>query len=393
MGHRASRPSGAELEAQIAMLPPPRYEPDFWMASCCSCGTMTSFNSQLVFFQPDCRLICFKHTACKMVTAAHREMFIHMPAATFKIAAQRDVESRVPCTVVVNRPDTSMSLPFVPQCWLVQLPEMINAPSLPQELNGRSVAIWVHGFRQKYLRVVSVANHLYRSLDGKSDPRPVVVAFLWPCSSGKMEYRKARKRADQAASELTRLLELLSARGCFITIVAHSLGCRVALKALLKTSDVENSHHVCSHLFLLAAAVQASALAPSGEFPRTRISAQEITAMYTVQDRVLRSYFGTGENVANLLSFHFRDVRRKVAAIGLDGVATPLPAQCSSINQSDAVGGHNPNIWLMSPEVMGYIISAVQRHSPQGWNPCASHLWPALADAYPACDDDDNKRK
>jgi len=205
-----------------------------------------------------------------------------------------------------------------------------------------------------------------------------------------MEYRKARRSADQAASELTRLLELLSARGCFITIAAHSLGCRVALQALLKTSDVENGHHVCSHLFLLAAAVQANALAPSGEFPRTRVSAQEITAMYTVQDKVLRGYFGAGENVANLLGCHFRDVHRKVAAIGLDGVATPIPAKCSSINQSDAVCGHNPNIWLMSPDVMGYIMSAVRRHSPDGWNPHANCLWPDLVGAYPDSDDDDS---
>lgn len=70
---------------------------------------------------------------------------------------------------------------------------------------------------------------------GEDEDAPIIMGFVWPCHNKTTAYRKARDKADRAGAVLRPLLQALSARGNNTLIVAHSMGSRVALTALMET--------------------------------------------------------------------------------------------------------------------------------------------------------------
>jgi hypothetical protein len=71
--------------------------------------------------------------------------------------------------------------------------------------------------------------------DTEDDPdAPVVMGFIWPCHYKPTAYSKARIKADRAGKILRPILQMLRDRGNTTLIVAHSMGSRVALTALLE---------------------------------------------------------------------------------------------------------------------------------------------------------------
>merc|ERR1719401_1881207 len=99
--------------------------------------------------------------------------------------------------------------------------------------------------------------------------------------------------ALDASVRLSWLINALQAAQCQIVIIAHSLGARVSLRALL---DLTNR---IQHLVLLAPAVSNQALcADGGEFPRSRVAAENITICWSSRDNVLNSaVYGLGEKM------------------------------------------------------------------------------------------------
>lgn len=184
-----------------------------------------------------------------------------------------------------------------------------------------------------------------------------MVAFLWPSQKQKAAYVRARGDALRAAPLLAQLLCSLRAAGCQATMAAHSLGCRVALAALLRatTAEAEADQHLCTHLVLLGAAVPADALAAGGDFPRGRLAAAAVTVFFSAHDSVLRSYFPLGEAASGRLGGL---LGLGSPAMGLGGVLEPLPAGCASIDVSATVREHNPNLWLLSATVRDHIAAA-----------------------------------
>ena len=69
---------------------------------------------------------------------------------------------------------------------------------------------------------------------GNDEDAPIIMGFVWPCHNKTTAYRKARDKAARAGEVLRPLLETLSARGNTVLLVAHSMGARVALTALLE---------------------------------------------------------------------------------------------------------------------------------------------------------------
>ena len=69
---------------------------------------------------------------------------------------------------------------------------------------------------------------------GDDEDAPIVMGFVWPCHNKTTAYRKARDKAARAGEVLRPLLETLAARGNTTLLVAHSMGARVALTALLE---------------------------------------------------------------------------------------------------------------------------------------------------------------
>eukprot|EP00324_Dicrateria_rotunda_P009633 CAMPEP_0206175742 /NCGR_PEP_ID=MMETSP1474-20131121/55918_1 /ASSEMBLY_ACC=CAM_ASM_001110 /TAXON_ID=97495 /ORGANISM="Imantonia sp., Strain RCC918" /LENGTH=107 /DNA_ID=CAMNT_0053586219 /DNA_START=20 /DNA_END=339 /DNA_ORIENTATION=- len=101
-----------------------------------------------------------------------------------------------PPTLVVNRPRCVIALPHVPTAWAVTEGNVeALADDIPPMLHGRSIIVWVHGFRQRYFRVIGLASHLAHRLaatPADAGQAPTVLAFLWPCHKKRAAYARAR---------------------------------------------------------------------------------------------------------------------------------------------------------------------------------------------------------
>ena len=217
-----------------------------------------------------------------------------------------------------------------------------------------------------------------------------VLAFVWPCRGSKAKYAQARADAMRAAPRLHAALCALRAASCDVTVVAHSLGARVALQAVL----LEHAPARCmagtaalpapplvQALVLIGAAVDAASLGPGREFDRSLLSVNRLVVLYSRHDDILRSSFPLGEalsgagvgkqalglvgaiGLAGIFSAAV-DVRvdaRVDARIGDGGSDARLSEASSGIANVDvsaSVGAHGPNVWLLSPPVMAAIAPA-----------------------------------
>ena len=345
-----------------------------------------------------------------------------------------------PPTVVVNKPSLEVgTIPRVPSC--IALPLADAAQEMPQVLHtARRIFVYVHGFRQGFQRVINVASHLalrvgidthdgatYGTDEGGGS---AVIAFLWPSHKRKFAYSLARSDAREAGLRLRLVLESLMARGSThsasgptdleVVVVAHSMGCRVALHALLddeqapagfkpagmggkpvgtgggaSASNPNAAPHghppLCSRLVLLGAAVDANVLAPSGEFPRSRLRVgREVIAAYSQHDETLSNYFWFGElasggglwsSALGLVGVRGIAERGGDAAAGGSGNGSGGDSDSgvllTSADMSESVGGHNPNLWLKSAAVLALIdrgsdappIKSVPPGAPDGVSP------------------------
>merc|ERR1719375_332397 len=133
--------------------------------------------------------------------------------------------------------DESVSLPYVRRCWCLDAPHGRDVSQLPASLRGRRVVVFVHGFGQGFHQIVNASRQLRQHLQAAGGcgrgASTAVLAFAWPSHKGKASYARARGDADLAAKRFATVLSVLAALGCSVTVVAHSLGCRVALSALL----------------------------------------------------------------------------------------------------------------------------------------------------------------
>ena len=143
---------------------------------------------------------------------------------------------------------------------------------LPGDLQGRPLVLFVHGFRSSRRRVVKACWAL-RRLTEQISGRIAVLSFLWPSHRSHKSYGKARRDASEAAGFLARLLRRLKQHGCSVHLVAHSLGCRVALKALREAQ--------VAYLALLGAAVSDDCLSVKGEFVESRLAAAQLDVFFS----------------------------------------------------------------------------------------------------------------
>jgi len=210
-------------------------------------------------------------------------------------------------------------------------------------------------------RIQAVASHLHNRLSGLLDPaasdaasatKPLwaVMSFIWPGHVNKAAYMRAKGKTEAAGAHLALLVNLLHARGQMVVVLAHSMGCRVALNA------VKGLEPPVSRLILLGAALHSDAL--STDFNRSTLGADRITVYYSAHDEALSGGFSVGEALSGEVC--------RVGALGLVGVDTlgGIPDGVESIDLTDQVSGHNPNLWLMSPAVNDALASELGLGAP-----------------------------
>ena len=78
-------------------------------------------------------------------------------------------------------------------------------------------------------------------------------------------------------------------------VIAHSLGARVAVNALLQAFEQRSTQSLVKALVLEGAALAAGALHEDGEFPSSQLSTDSVLVLYSRHDSTLRDHFPLGE--------------------------------------------------------------------------------------------------
>lgn len=125
-----------------------------------------------------------------------------------------------------------------------------------------------------------------------------------------------------------------------LDIIAHSLGCRVALEALLllRKRGLPRVRSIC----LMAAAVPAEMLEPSGRFHELLVQlgseGTRIEVLHSDSDTVLHYAFPPGQAAAGVGEGSLR-------ALGRVGVTTIMPWAGSSLNGESVPGAKHGDYW------------------------------------------------
>jgi hypothetical protein len=150
-------------------------------------------------------------------------------------------------------------------------------------------------------------------LDGLRGVAPALEAQVetvqWP---GEFVYWKAvaLARGEYAAALARFLAEVAAEHSGELVFVAHSLGCRLIIEALLALTSADRARIVPrTRLFLMAAAVPTE-LFDRVEYDRLARACLRVDILYSHADQVLRALFPPGQ---------FPEMRRWVTAVGLTG--------------------------------------------------------------------------
>ncbi len=145
-------------------------------------------------------------------------------------------------------------------------------------------AIFVHGYNVNHEEALETFGKLNIGLKA-SGYEGSMVLFSWSGDFGVLNFELAEHSANAHSWALANLIRDLNIkcpdRHVRIDMITHSLGARVALKALHRGARV-------STLTMIAPAVNDYVLGPKGDFPGTFKQAEFVQVLYSREDLVLR---------------------------------------------------------------------------------------------------------
>jgi pimeloyl-ACP methyl ester carboxylesterase len=181
----------------------------------------------------------------------------------------------------------------------------IELDDLAMELIGKKICLLVHGYNNEHEEVRDayeiIEENIRLTLPGQYDE---VIGYSWPGGDRKFEWRDAKARANAVGRRFRILLERLS-QNTEIDLVSHSLGARVALKALKEASTALIRHYYC-----MAAAVDNESLEIDQEFNASLNAVGNLFVMHSARDGVLSAAYATAERDTALGLFGPEDIRQ-----------------------------------------------------------------------------------
>jgi esterase/lipase superfamily enzyme len=170
-------------------------------------------------------------------------------------------------------------------------------------IQGQRLLLLIHGYRNKRESVVGGYAMIDRELRRKglvadrADAYSQVIGIAWPGGLFRVAYPIAKIRANAIADNVFARLRKVVAAAEAVDVMTHSLGARVALKALQNAPIGENC---VRHLFLTAPAVDDESIQRGEKFFTATQACRDVYVMYSRHDDVLKTayripIFGDGD--------------------------------------------------------------------------------------------------
>lgn len=190
-----------------------------------------------------------------------------------------------------------------------------------------------------------------RFLDADSRPG------LWSRIVSALHYPRQRQTAVESAQLLSTIISasLSPQRVTNLTIVAHSLGCRVALELLLRLNALKQQRTLRVPLVvLMAPAVPRYAVTSGGSLHASLALADRVLLYRSLNDRVLHYVFRPGQSLETPFPEGWRPSTR--TALGRNGFGLNKPRNVHEVEAECDHGGYwpDPNIaYEVGREVFG----------------------------------------
>lgn len=225
----------------------------------------------------------------------------------------------------------------------------VGEDALAASVRGRRILAFVHGYNTNLAQLYLSYTQLLRGF-GEEPAHDVLIGYVWPGGRTFGEYPGARERADLLARRLAARLDLLTKLGASLDVVAHSLGNRLVLGAMLST------RRRLRCLVSLAAAVPADALAPDGAFAAATRACERLFVLHSRHDRVLAQGFPMFEDEgalglagpagATAGNVFVVDCEARVRGLRAHGAYTRQPELYDLMRRAAAAAPHEPRLRL-----------------------------------------------
>lgn len=178
----------------------------------------------------------------------------------------------------------------------------VHEVSQPAKVPRERYVILLHGFKVRGDQAEDAFDEFIRNA-GRISSRlnEAILTLTWP---GQGSYSRALGRVREAGEALADYIDRITSKGgraVEVSIVAHSLGCRIVAEALnvhaSRTALVKGERSTIT-VFLLAAAVPVKEMEPGGRLRSGIAAAAGSFVFHSASDWVLRIAFPLGETRA-----------------------------------------------------------------------------------------------
>ncbi|MBF0191425.1 MAG: alpha/beta hydrolase [Magnetococcales bacterium] len=181
----------------------------------------------------------------------------------------------------------------------------LNMPQAPNRVannfNGAikpesKVLVLVHGYNNDYYHVLSAYTLIDKEFQQECQNRyDHIIGFIWPGGDHGVEYFSARNRCPESSVHFQTLIQQLQANGCSVAISAHSMGCRVVMKALDQFIVKGGTLPKDMEIFLSAAAVDNEVLEPGEDYYKVTCVDKPIYVFHSKHDDTLKLAYAAAE--------------------------------------------------------------------------------------------------
>jgi hypothetical protein len=335
----------------------PDYKSTVWAISCRPVSHTKHFSDLTLMFRPDTRLFCNKGQSCVVPNDDHHRMYCHAlsnPKGASATPQNPHGVSGVECT------------------WTLSGDKFVN-DALDDDLPRDSkVVFYVHGHRTRFFKFTAALAHLNLicnpTTHAETTHPPVhVVGFLWPCHGKKVSYGLARSKAsNEGGRRFRHCIAAMQQRNNEVYIIAHSLGARVTLSALLPPlSSAERSEIIelpkpVQDVLLIGAALPSDAFVT--EFPRDRLHVLNTYNFLSAHDEVLAKGYGWAERLAELSMFSFTWSRpAAMGSVGATSAATTSTITTTSTTTTTTTTTTTANMTTIPATCISTISHNMQR--------------------------------